>query len=448
MTTHIEYSKLTLEITARLSKTEKKTDGIFITPRSIIVKLLNKIKQHSINTLSANLRILEPSAGTGEIANYARSIYPLAIIDAIEFNPIIYEAVSKTAPPYNYIRADFTKWTGTESYDLIVGNPPFVVCKKEAVPEQYHEYVVGRPNLFGTFILHSMSMLKVGGILAFIVPASFLNAAYYAKIRNYMKAIGTILSIEEYSDGGFLDTQQTTIGLIYRKDINAIPDVADIDALLSTGCDYSIQLNGDFIFTANIAVLRELFAGSTTLARMGLRVRTGTVVWNQRKADLTDDNTKTLLIYNTNIAKRNDHERNDHERNDHERNDPERNDPERNDPERNDPERNATGTNEVSITTFKNNEKKQYINQAGSTESVIVVNRGNGNSAYQLSYAFIDGRTQYLVENHLNIVECGAYAPQIMASLANEKTKQFVSAFLGNNGLSKTELETIFPIYL
>ena len=428
MTTHSEYSKLTLEITARLSKPEKKTDGIFITPRSIIVKLLNKIKQHSIDTLPANLRILEPSAGTGEIANYARSIYPLAIIDAIEFNPIIYEAVSKTAPPYNYIRADFTKWTGTESYDLIVGNPPFVVCKKETVPEQYHEYVVGRPNLFGTFILHSMSMLKVGGILAFIVPASFLNAAYYAKIRNYMKAMGTILSIEEYSDGGFLDTQQATIGLIYRKDINAIPDVADIDALLSTGCDYSIQLNGDFIFTANVAVLRELFAGSTTLARMGVRVRTGTVVWNKRKADLTDDNTKTLLIYNTNIAKRND---------------PERNDPERHDTERNDPR-----TNEISITTFKNNEKKQYINQAGSTESVIVVNRGNGNSAYQLAYAFIDGRTQYLVENHLNIIECGPYAQQIMASLANEKTKQFVSAFLGNNGLSKTELETIFPIYL
>ena len=423
MTTHSEYSKLTLEITASLSKTEKKTDGIFITPRSIIVKLLNKIKQHSIDTLPANLRILEPSAGTGEIANYARSIYPLAIIDAVEFNPIIYEAVSKTAPPYNYIRADFTKWTGTESYDLIVGNPPFVVCKKEAVPEQYHEYVVGRPNLFGTFILHSMSMLKVGGILAFIVPASFLNAAYYAKIRNYMKAIGTILSIEEYSDGGFLDTQQTTIGLIYRKNTDNIPDVADIDALLSTGCDYSIQLNGDFIFTANVAVLRELFAGSTTLARMGVRVRTGTVVWNQRKADLTDDNTKTLLIYNTNIAKRND-------------------------PERHDPKRNATGTNKVSITTFKNDEKKQYINQAGSTESVIVVNRGNGNSAYQLSYAFIDGRTQYLVENHLNIIECGPYAQQIMASLANEKTKQFVSAFLGNNGLSKTELETIFPIYL
>jgi hypothetical protein len=102
----------------------------------------------------------------------------------------------------------------------------------------------------------------------------------------------------------------------------------------------------------------------------------------------------------------------------------------------------------VTATTFKNGEKKQYIDQEGSTDPVIVVNRGNGNSAYKLSYALVDGRAPYLVENHLNIIECGTRAPQILASLANEKTRQFVALFLGNNGLSKTELETIFPIYL
>ena len=85
----------------------------------------------------------------------------------------------------------------------------------------------------------------------------------------------------------------------------------------------------------------------------------------------------------------------------------------------------------------------------GTTEPTIVVNRGNGNSAYKLSYAYIDGRTPYLVENHLNFIMCKTEenAKRIMKSLTNEKTEQFVSMFLGNNGLSKTELETIFPIY-
>ena len=398
----MEYSKLTLEITSRISKDEKKAGGIFITPRSIIAALMDRLPLGFIPR-----RILEPSAGTGEIANYARARYPDAHIDAVEINPTIFEAIKRVCPPYNYLCADFTTWTPTEPYDLIVGNPPFIVCGKTAVPEPYRAHMVGRPNLFGIFILHSLSMLKVGGIIAFVVPASFLNAAYYAKIRNHMKATGTILSIDEYSDGGFLETQQLTIGLVFRKDREE-PLGETLDTLLSAGCAYSLCFNGDFIFSSNIALLRTLFTGATTLARMGIRVRTGTVVWNERKSDLTHDATKTLLIYNTNITKE----------------------------------------HVVTKTTFKNGEKKQYINQDGLTEPVIVVNRGNGNSAYNLSYALVDGRTPYLVENHLNIIECGVHAPQILASLANEKTQQFVALFLGNNGLSKTELETIFPIYL
>ena len=143
---------------------------------------------------------------------------------------------------------------------------------------------------------------------------------------------------------------------------------------------------------------------------MGVKVKTGNIVWNQCKDKLTDDPSKTMLIYNTNVA----------------------------------------GTNTVVVKEFANDEKKQYIEMPGTTEPMIVVNRGNGNSSYKLSYALVDGRTPYLVENHLNCIMCKneETAKKIMKSLTNEKTLKFVSIFLGNNGLSKTELETIFPIYL
>ena len=143
---------------------------------------------------------------------------------------------------------------------------------------------------------------------------------------------------------------------------------------------------------------------------MGISVKTGTVVWNQHKDILTDDTSKTLLIYNTNVAK----------------------------------------TNTVVEQNFANDEKKQYILMDGSKEPIIVVNRGNGNSAYKLSYAYVDGKCPYLIENHLNMIMCKTEenARKILASFTNKKTEEFVSLFLGNNGLSKTELETIFPIYV
>ena len=62
-----------------------------------------------------------------------------------------------------------------------------------------------------------------------------------------------------------------------------------------------------------------------------------------------------------------------------------------------------------------------------------------------------------MIENHLNEIystkkmkkeDLLSLFNKIIASFNNPKTKLFINTFLGNNGLSKTELETIFPIYL
>ena len=140
---------------------------------------------------------------------------------------------------------------------------------------------------------------------------------------------------------------------------------------------------------------------------MGLRVRTGQIVWNQVKPELTDDENDTILIYNTNISK----------------------------------------NNKLDIKKFKNDEKKQYINRSGRIDPVLVVNRGNGNSAYKLNYAIID-KGPFLIENHLNEIYCPEKRSReellllfekVMKSFKNPKTKKFIELFLGNNGLSKTE---------
>ena len=93
----------------------------------------------------------------------------------------------------------------------------------------------------------------------------------------------------------------------------------------------------------------------------------------------------------------------------------------------------------------------------GSTNPIIVVNRGNGNSAYKLNYAIVNIETPVLCENHLNVIYSNnttnnfdllTLYDKIITSFENPKTNLFIKMFLGNNSLSKTELETIFPIYL
>ena len=307
---------------------------------------------------------------------------------------------------YNYHK-NFIKYETDNQYDLIIGNPPYFVCKKADIPKKYEEYIHGRPNIFGAFILHALSLLRPGGILAFVIPNSLLNSLYYSKIRNFIKETCTIIKIDDYSSiNKFIDTSQSTFGLVIKKNVNFVKP---------SECQYSMLFNDNYIFTNDSLKLKEIFENSTTLEKMGFKVRTGQIVWNEIKDELTDDEEDTILIYNTNISRE----------------------------------------NKFEIKHFKNDEKKQYINRDGRVDPILVVNRGNGNSDYKLNYAVIR-KGPFLVENHLNEI----YSPKkmkpdelikiyekIIKSFENPKTKKFIEIFLGNNSLSKTELETIFPIY-
>uniref|UniRef100_A0A6C0IVJ7 site-specific DNA-methyltransferase (adenine-specific) n=1 Tax=viral metagenome TaxID=1070528 RepID=A0A6C0IVJ7_9ZZZZ len=405
------FSNLSIQLTNKLSKDTKKEQGIYFTPLSIISNLVDETLTYFDEEPKY---VLEPSCGSCEIVNYIDKKLVDSTIDCIEFNKDIYNEICNLQfeNDVTIVNTDFTTTiNGIDKYDLIIGNPPYFVCKKEYVPHQYSKYIVGRPNIFGIFILHSLTKLKMNGYLSFIIPKSFLNSSYYSSIRNYIKQTCKIIKIIDYgSNNDFLETSQSTFGLIIQK-INQ--DITNIHE-----CNYSIKINNSFIFTSDAYSLKKYFENSTTLKKMGLSVKTGTIVWNEKKEFLTNDENNTILLYNTNI----------------------------------------TNDNKIKLTTFKNDSKFQYIYVEGDNQPVIVVNRGNGNASYNFKYALVELDMPFVVENHLNIIylsNCSMSKDEllvtynkIITSFENKKTKEFIKLFFGNNGLSKTELETILPIYL
>jgi len=416
-----QFSSTSIELTKQIPKATKQKEGIFFTPKIIVEQLLKFVFSKSSETNYK--RVLEPSCGSCEIVTELCNHLIDSHIDCVEYNNIIYDKIKDNTFENNdvYIyNKDFLKYRPDNGlkYDLVIGNPPFVVCKKEVVPKEYSEFISGRPNMFGIFILHSLSMLKVGGILAFIVPKSFFNSIYYSKIRDYIISTCDIIKVEDYEEyNKFLDTEQATFGLILRK-INSTSDEGKDRLLEEDVGKYAVRINGSFIFTDNADKMKSYFVGATTLREIGITVKTGTVVWNEKKDLLTGDETNTVLLYNTNV----------------------------------------TNNNTIKLTSFKNDEKKQYINSEGSNEPIIVVNRGNGNASYNFKYALVNNiSSPYLVENHLNMIippttlskaDKLSLLQNVINSFENEKTNEFIKLFFGNNGLSKTELETVLPIYL
>ena len=413
-----QFNQLSLQLTKNIPKEVKKAQGIYFTPKSISKQLVSTALSFIHN--KNNLSILEPSCGTCEIVQELDELLDNASFTCYELNQDIFQSISNLQFKNKTIltKCDFIKVNDDNLYDLIIGNPPYFVCKRESVPKQYKKHISGRPNMFGLFILHSLSKLKINSILAFIVPKSFFNSIYYASIRNYIRETCKILHIKDYKNNNdFLDTEQSTFGLVLKK---MKDDGKKVDRLLELNdCDYSLRIpkGGNFVFTTDAVRLKTYLENSTTIQKLGLSVKTGTIVWNEKKELLNNDKTNTVLLYNTNV----------------------------------------TNDNKIIITSFKNVDKGQYINLDGSTDPIIVVNRGNGNAGYNFKYALINKLDPYLVENHLNMIysengmekkELIDLYKKIIKSFEQEKTKEFIQLFFGNNGLSKTELETILPIYL
>jgi adenine-specific DNA-methyltransferase len=396
------YSKLSQELTKKISKEEKKLNGIFFTPPETINKTINLLEPY----MKSIKEVLEPSCGSCEYILSLNEKYKNIKITGIELNKTIYESIKTIANNnikiYNETFLEYNEYI---KYDLIIGNPPYFVMKKKDVDNKYYKYFEGRPNIFILFIIKSLCILNDNGILSFVLPKSFLNCLYYDKTRKYINDNYQILHIIEYNEP-YIETTQETITLIIKK-INK--DIKNTE--------YIINIEGFTIFGTpeNIIKLRLLYNNSTTLNNLGFTINVGNIVWNQCKKELSNDSDKTLLIYSSDIKNK-----------------------------------------RLEIQSYSNDSKKNYIDRKGDTVPLLVINRGYGVGKYSFDYCLINEDYEYLIENHLICIKYKneidkedliKLYKKIITSFENKNTIEFIKLYFGNNAINTTELYNIFPIY-
>jgi len=401
----LKFSDISRSLINKIEKTVKQSNGIYFTPPETIKKNIEYLQPFMQNIKE----VLEPSCGSCEYISQIRQEYNNINITGIELNTDIFETI-KTFQNNNtkllndnYITYDFKN-----KFDLIIGNPPYFVIKKQDVLNIYNSYYEGRPNIFILFIIKSLHLLNNDGILSFVLPKNFLNCLYYDKTRKYINENYKILKIIECTDN-FIETQQDTIIMIVQNNKSTQDNNL-----------YSINISNFTIFglTENIIKLNKLYDNSQTLFNLGFNVTVGSIVWNQHKNELTTDNNKTLLVYSSDIK-----------------------------------------YNKLLIQNYSNQHKKNYINKKGLTCPLLVINRGYGVGSYNFNYCIINenDNIEYVIENHLISIKYTKpitnkkliqFYKQIIKSFENEKTKQFIKIYFGNNAINTTELSKIFPIYI
>ncbi len=137
--------------------------------------------------------LLDPSSGDGRfVARHQKSV-------GIERDPVSVAAASERAPCATVVHGDFFTWASADrrGFDCAVGNPPFIRYQRfsGATRQAALDYCrrcgvifSGLSSSWAPFIVAAASKLRVGGRVAFVVPAEIGHAPYATPLVEYLVA--------------------------------------------------------------------------------------------------------------------------------------------------------------------------------------------------------------------------------------------------------------------
>ena len=141
-------------------------------------------------------------------------------------------------------------------FDVIIGNPPYVNIsnikeeqERKYLQQNYTDSAIKRFDLYTLFIDLSLSLLKNGGYLSFIIPYPFLSQDYAEVLRKKILEKYSIIEIINLQQVKvFDDAEVKSIIIIIKKD-NSVKN-CNIANIISAE-DFNCQLNFDEISCEN-----------------------------------------------------------------------------------------------------------------------------------------------------------------------------------------------------
>ena len=402
-----EFTQETINYIKETDLNYRKSLGQYFTPKSIREMLLSKLP----NTIRKP-KVLDPGCGTGEFLITAKKYFKDSELYGWDIDKKLVDITKQVAPEAHLKNTDALLSQDYDKYDFVIGNPPYYeFSPSEEIKKKFIAVINGRVNIFNLFIYQGIRWLKEGGYLAYVVPPSMNNGAYFQKLRRFIVDNSNIEYLHILRDPKiFHGALQSTMLLILKKGGNK--------------GTYLFKKNGILIFSEGAKYLQKAFRNNVTLHDLNFEVKTGRLVWNENKKILTNNPKGAIpLIWAHNI-----------------------------------------GENELKFPILRE-DKPQYVKTKNyDVGPTIVVNRITGSiNSIKLKATTIPPGMKFIAENHVNVIYPISVKRQIKLNLAPSKrinlplkniVKQLLSKknleamrnITGNTQISKTELEKLFPI--
>ena len=184
-----------------LDENYKKNNGIFYTDLALAEKMILDLK------IPQGASVLDPCCGTG-VFLYAAQKHGCTNIIGSDKDSNAIDFCNKYIKPNAFYQFDtignipektLSKIGYDEKVDFIVGNPPYVPLnqKLELNCDHIFKQSVSEAgnNLFVAALMRALSLVKVNGIISYIIPKNFLHVAGYSFLRKKILEEKTIISI-------------------------------------------------------------------------------------------------------------------------------------------------------------------------------------------------------------------------------------------------------------
>lgn len=398
-------------------KAERYPLGQFLTPRLIRDALLDQVK------LVPGMKVLDPGVGTGEFLKSCLEREPDLALTGWDIDPQVLAVARELVPAARLecrsaleaVAAPelFADDPAEERFDLVIGNPPYFEMRGMSQQDRrrFADVISGRPNIFALFFKIGLDVLRPGGLLAYVVPPSMNNGAYFDALRTYITEVANVEYLHVIHDQTHFIDAQTSVQLITLRKGETESRRYTLDLGELSGSPRS-----RVIFTEERALLSESFADRRSLWSLGFQVTTGTIVWNTRKPDLRKEPSADAvpILWPHNIQ----------------------------------PDR-----GEIVIDADHRKRPQFIANVKPNLGPAIVVNRITGSvGSGAIRCALVPAGMPYVAENHLNVITTrpgvrpSVPLETIVPLLRQEHIVDVIRRLTGNTQLSATELMYWVPV--
>ena len=204
-------------------------------PTFKVMKMLPDLRRRK------SIRILEPSVGIGRLVHFLPQLvadYDQVTIDVMDIDSVALD-ISRSLfakmilPPQvkiNYLQGDFITYNFTNSYDLLISNPPFGKLDSDKFRHYTHSIPdTGSRNIFSFFLAKA---LKLARHIVMISPKSVLNTPEFGKLRKEVNEKHTVRSICDFGETGFDGVRIETIAVAIETSHRQKPeDIVGVESL-------------------------------------------------------------------------------------------------------------------------------------------------------------------------------------------------------------------------